>query len=406
MPEAFRVAVGVLEVRRHAGVGLVLDRRQGVEEGQGTVRLRRVGQVQRRLRQVEASLRHAHRLERLRRRLGVDQRVGVGQPHVLGRQDAQPPQHEAGVLPGVDHLRQPVQRRVRVRTTHALDEGADHVEVRVALLVVQHGPPLDRRLGGGPVHPHHARLIRLGGGDGQLQRVQQRAGVAVGDLRQVRQRLLVHRHRDAPEATLRIAQRRLRHAPQIALLQRHQLEHAAARHQRLVHLEERVLGGRTDEGHHPRLDRGEQGVLLGLVEAMDLVDEQQRPAPTSLALRGGRHGLADVLHAGQHRVQRNELRPRRPRDDPRQGGLAGPRRAVEDHAGQPVGLDRPAQQPARPQDVVLADELLQRARPHARRERLAFGLEQRRLRDGRHPCHASSAPRPPRGRANPPTRSP
>ena len=55
-------------------------------------------------------------------------------------------------------------------------------------------------------------------------------------------------------------------------------------------------------------------------------------------------------------------------DDGRQGGLAGAGRAVEDAAGQPVGLDGPAQQPARADELLLAGELLQRGRPHAVRQ--------------------------------------
>lgn len=38
--------------------------------------------------------------------------------------------------------------------------------------------------------------------------------------------------------------------------------------------EVRVLGGRRDQGHPAVLDRGEQGVLLGLAEAVDLVEEE------------------------------------------------------------------------------------------------------------------------------------
>ena len=62
-------------------------------------------------------------------------------------------------------------------------------------------------------------------------------------------------------------------------------------------------------------------------------------------------------------------------DDAGQGGLAGAGRAVEDHAAELVGLDGAAQEPARADDVLLADELVQRARPHARRQRL-FLLDQ------------------------------
>ncbi len=51
----------------------------------------------------------------------------------------------------------------------------------------------------------------------------------------------------------------------------------------------------------PRLDRREQRVLLGLVEAVDLVEEQDRPLPAlAQALLGrGELDLADVLDRGR-----------------------------------------------------------------------------------------------------------
>src|SRR5205085_8793428 len=48
------------------------------------------------------------------------------------------------------------------------------------------------------------------------------------------------------------------------------------RSQRADDLERRVLGRRADERDRPVLDRGQQGVLLRLVEAMYLVDEERR----------------------------------------------------------------------------------------------------------------------------------
>ena len=46
--------------------------------------------------------------------------------------------------------------------------------------------------------------------------------------------------------------------------------------QRANDLKERILGGRTDEGDGAVLDVREQGVLLGLVPAVDLIHEQDR----------------------------------------------------------------------------------------------------------------------------------
>ena len=78
---------------------------------------------------------------------------------------------------------------------------------------------------------------------------------------------------------------------------------------------------------------------------------------------------ADVGDPGQHRVDGDEVAAGGVGDDARQGRLAGARRTVEDHRAELVRLDGPAQQAARADDVLLADELVQRARPHPRRQR-------------------------------------
>jgi hypothetical protein len=75
------------------------------------------------------------------------------------------------------------------------------------------------------------------------------------------------------------------------------------------------------------------------------------------------------VDAGQHRVDGDEVAARGVRDDARERRLARAGRAVEDDRADLVRLDGAAQQAARPDDLRLADELIQRARAHARSER-------------------------------------
>ncbi len=211
--------------------------------------------------------------------------------------------------------------------------------------------------------------------DGQLQRVEDAAGVAVGHVDQVGQGVVVDLDVQLAVAALGIGDSLPRDVEEIFFGQRLELEDAAAADQRLVDLEVGVLGGGADQDHRAVLDPGQQRVLLGLVEAVDLVDEEDGAlAELAAALLRGGDGGADVGHAGQHGVDGDEMRPRGVGDDARQGGLAGARRAVEDDRAELVGLDGAAQQPARADDVLLADELVQGARAHARGEgRLLLG---------------------------------
>ena len=104
---------------------------------------------------------------------------------------------------------------------------------------------------------------------------------------------------------------------------------------------------------------------------MDLVDEQHgAPAGGAQLARVG-DDAAQVGDAGADRGERGEVRAGLVRDDPRERRLSGPRRPPEDHRGYLIGFDRAPQRAARPDDLLLADELVERARAHPRRERLA-----------------------------------
>ena len=75
--------------------------------------------------------------------------------------------------------------------------------------------------------------------------------------------------------------------------------------------------------------------------------------------------LAHVLDGGRHGRELFEGPAGRGRHDLGQGGLPGPRRPPEDGRGEPVGLDEGTQRPARADQLVLPDDLVERAGPQA-----------------------------------------
>ena len=114
------------------------------------------------------------------------------------------------------------------------------------------------------------------------------------------------------------------------------------------------------------LDAGQEGVLLRLVEAVNLVDEQDRPPPElSPRLLGLGHHRLDLLDARQHGAEGDEVRAGDLRDEAGERRLAGARGAPEDDRLQQVALDRHAQRPARREQVLLPDQFVEAARPHA-----------------------------------------
>ena len=75
-------------------------------------------------------------LDRMRRRDRDEERTRVGVADVLGGEDDHAAGDEARILASREHRGQVVDRGVRVRGPHRLDEGRGEVVVRVAALVV------------------------------------------------------------------------------------------------------------------------------------------------------------------------------------------------------------------------------------------------------------------------------
>jgi hypothetical protein len=194
--------------------------------------------------------------------------------------------------------------------------------------------------------------------------------VAVGRCRQEVERLAGDVRVVRAQAALVVGQGALQYQAQLRRVERLQHHDPAAGQERRVDLERRVLGGGADQHHVARLDVREQRVLLRLVVAVDLVDEHDGASLLALApYLGVAQHLAQLLDAREHGAHRLEVVARAPADHVGERRLARAGRAPQDHRALGVGLDRPLQRLARRQDVLLAQHLLERARPHAVGER-------------------------------------
>ena len=80
------------------------------------------------------------------------------------------------------------------------------------------------------------------------------------------------------------------------------------------------------------------------------------------------HLHAEIFHPGQHGVEAAEVGPRTGGDDPRQGGFAHTRGAVEDQVADAIGCDGTSQQPARAKDLLLTLKIIEAARPEPIRQ--------------------------------------
>ena len=134
-------------------------------------------------------------------------------------------------------------------------------------------------------------------------------------------------------------------------------QHARPRQQRGVEFERRIFRGGADQHHGAVFHHGQKQILLRAVEAMHLVDEQQRAlAHLAAGARGVEH-LLQVGDAGKHRGNLLEMQFGRIRQQPRHRGLAGAGRAPEHQRAQRARLQHARQRAVGTQDMILADDV-------------------------------------------------
>ena len=128
-----------------------------------------------------------------------------------------------------------------------------------------------------------ADVLGLGQGDRALEDVERLPRVAAGEVDEVVERLVGERDaagrpERAGQPALLVVERPPDDGRDVVVGQRLEAPDPHPRQERGVDLEVGVLGRRADERDRAVLDVRQERVLLGLVEAVDLVDEQDRPA--------------------------------------------------------------------------------------------------------------------------------
>ncbi len=227
-------------------------------------------------------------------------------------------------------------------------------------LVVPGRPLLDALLGHvqGDVDP--AVLAAAGAHDAKLDGVQGMPGVPAGDVRQKVQGILLNHRAVSPHAPIRIIDRLFQELPDSLHGNGLQLKDDGSGQQCPVDLEVRVLRGGPYQYDSAVFHKGQQIVLLGLVEAMDLIDEKDGAlAVHPLDFPGLGHHFLHVLLSGHSGVDLGELGAGGAGDDLGQSGLARARRAVEDDGADLVRLDGPVEQLVPADDVLLPRYLIQ-----------------------------------------------
>ena len=379
-----RLGKGVLHVRNGRGVGLV----QSIGFGSG-------GQVDRSLGQGQGPLRKTDEVEGFLGLHGHGQGVRVRHAHVFGGKADQSPGDVKRVLSGLQHAGQPVDRSVRVAVAKRFVQRRDEIVVFLAGLVVEKHTALHRVSDQLLADPFPAGFLGWSHLNGNLQGVVGHPGVSIGEVGDDAQVGVLDLDRVGPHPTLPVPQRPPKQLNHLLGRQRFQLVDLATGKQGGIHLEGGILGGGADQDDGPGFDEGEKGILLSLVETVNLVDEQQGPASGTPVPFRLLHHRADLLDSRKDRAEGDEVHPGALGDDAGQGGLAGTRRAPENQGTDAVLFQKQAHRLAGPDQVLLAHEALQPGGPHPVRQR---GPLARRALPGRgkfgkeiHRAHATTA---------------
>src|SRR5262249_12120037 len=129
----------------------------------------------------------------------------------------------------------------------------------------------------------------VGDARGQLQRVETGTGVAIGVAGEVLEGILVHGDVLCAQAAL-VSQGATEQGEGVVVGQGAEGADAGARESRGAAFEGGASSGGTDKGDGAALDVGENSILLGLVEAVDLIYEEDGAPP------GHAQELAGILH--------------------------------------------------------------------------------------------------------------
>ena len=120
-----------------------------------------------------------------------------------------------------------------------------------------------------------------------------------------------------------------------------------------------------DQSNHAALHVRQKDILLGPVEPVDFVDEQQcRVTRVLQSMPRPLQHPPKVRHRRFHAVEPLELHPRAKGDQLRQRRLSRTRRAKQDQRLDSIGFQRPTQQLPWTQNVGLTGVFLERSRPH------------------------------------------
>ena len=236
----------------------------------GGVGFGRAGEVDGGLGEDEGRFGHADEVDGLLGGDGEGEGAGVGEADVFGGADDEAAGGEHGVFAGFEQAGEPIDGGVGVGAADGFDHGGDDVVVGVAGFVVGEGALGDF----GEAFGGDAAAGGAGVGDGEFEGVEGDAGVAAAELDEGVEGVVVDFHLLAAEAAFGVGEGALEESADVFGGEGIEAVDAGAGEERGDDFEGGVFGGGADEADDAVFHGVEDGVLLGFVEAVDFVDEE------------------------------------------------------------------------------------------------------------------------------------
>src|SRR5262249_9429816 len=159
----------------------------------------------------------------------------------------------------------------------------------------------------------------------------------------------------------------------VVLRKRLENVNARPREQRGDDFEGRILSGCVDQADVAFFYVGKEGVLLGFVETMNLIDENNRAGAEVAGFRSICHHLLDLLDPAENGRELNEVGFGDAGDNLGQRCLSHSGRTPENDGSRIVALALQTQWFSWHQQVLLSNDFIKRSRTHALRQRSRSG---------------------------------
>ena len=149
----------------------------------GRITLGGRGHIGNRLRQHNPRFRHSQPLHRLRRRYCHRKCVGICISNILSRKNHDSSCNKFDILSCIEHPRQIIDRSIRVRAPHTLNEGRNGIIMIIPCLIVGNHPFLDALTGNLKGDMDDSIITPVRGKYPQLNSRQCRPGIPVCHIR-------------------------------------------------------------------------------------------------------------------------------------------------------------------------------------------------------------------------------